>query len=113
NGLAQVAPAAVAEHVRGAQIGLGSVTLKDHEGLQLGAGNYAKEMNGAQLGVANIAGKVSGAQIGLFNHAESLRGIQIGLVNHAEDGGIVPWSVLLNMGFNSEPDGRRDVAIAK
>jgi hypothetical protein len=113
HGLAQVGGAAVAEHARGAQIGVVTMALEDGAGLQLGAANMSEEMSGAQVGVVNMAKKVRGVQIGVVNHAESLRGLQIGLVNHAEEGGVIPWSAVLNMGFGSDGDEGSDTPIVK
>lgn len=93
-----------------AQIGGAAVTLKEANGLQIGAGTYAATIHGAQLGVANIGGKVNGVQIGLVNHAESLKGVQIGLVNHATTGAIAEWTSILNIGFGA-PDNA--VALAR
>lgn len=114
-GLAQITGGAnIAGEVRGLQIaGFGNVTLGTHEGAQIATLNYAKEISGAQIGLANGAANVSGIQIGLFNHAKRLRGLQIGLVNHAEEGGLLPWSGIINMGFGPDDSSSSPRAVAR
>jgi hypothetical protein len=56
---------------------------------------------------------VRGLQVGLVNHASSLRGVQVGLVNHAEEGGLLPWTGLLNIGFGEGGDEPAVVAWSK
>lgn len=65
----------------GFQVGLSTQSLK-HNGVQIGAYNYAKEtFKGVQFGGYNRSGAVNGIQIGIYNNAKFLRGIQIGLWN--------------------------------
>ncbi len=114
-GLAQITGGAnIAGEVRGLQIaGFGNITLGSHEGAQIATVNYAKEISGAQIGLANAAENVAGIQIGIFNHAKRLRGLQIGLVNHAEEGGLLPWSGIINMGFGPDDSSSSRATVAR
>jgi hypothetical protein len=62
--------------------GLLNVSSGYMRGLQLGAYNYADELNGAQIGVFNVAeAHPKGWQIGLVNYTKDNEGHKIGLVN--------------------------------
>ena len=62
--------------------GLLNVSSGYMRGLQLGAYNYADELNGAQIGVFNVAeAHPKGWQIGLVNYTKDTEGHKIGLVN--------------------------------
>ena len=62
--------------------GLLNVASGDMRGMQLGAYNYADELNGLQFGVFNVAtSHPKGWQIGLLNYSKDTGGRKIGLVN--------------------------------
>jgi hypothetical protein len=96
------------------QIGGAALAFGEHQGLQIAAATFAKDIDGAQIGIVNMGKHVKGLQVGVVNHADSLRGVQIGLVNHAEEGGVLPWTGVLNIGFgegDEDPSfSRRSVA---
>ena len=68
-------------------------------GMQAGVVNMAGDVRGAQIGFSNNAGDVSGMQIGVINVAQNVSGIQIGLINVIADNGMLPVSVLVNVGL--------------
>lgn len=111
-GLAQLGAANFSKRSTGIQLGLASLSFREHTGVQLGAGyNYAREVAGAQVGFVNRARSVKGVQIGIYNETDNLEGVQIGLVNHAEDG-LLPWTGIVNVGFG-DGGGDDDVARAR
>jgi hypothetical protein len=93
-----------AERVAGAQVGVVTLAMKEHNGVQFGLLNLVTSgtENGVQVGMVNSTNHIRGVQIGLFNFATKLQGVQIGLVNRAARGGILPWSALLNVGFGDD-----------
>lgn len=59
----------------------------DYNGLQVAAGNFARNLSGIQLGLVNSNGDSAGLMAGICNFSTAFSGIQFGLVNRcAEDG---------------------------
>lgn len=71
----------------GMQSGFYNQIGKDGLGFQWAAMNYAKQsFTGVQLGVGNITARsVDGMQVGFINRAGTLRGVQIGAFNYTAD----------------------------
>lgn len=84
---ALVAPLTLTERtMSGAALGMVHVATAPVVGAQLGAGNFASELQGLQIALLNVGGPVSGAQIGVVNVATGdVKGAQLGLVNVNRD----------------------------
>ena len=62
--------------------GLLNVSSGEIQGMQVGAYNYADQLNGLQLGVFNVAtSHPRGWQVGLLNYTKDTEGHKIGLLN--------------------------------
>jgi hypothetical protein len=104
-GLAQVGVVTMGETHTGLQLGVVNLVKEEQNGAQVGVANFASEKeNGVQLGVTNYARRLTGVQVGLFNRTDSLHGVQLGLANYARSGGMVPFSVIVNVGFGDASD---------
>src|SRR6185503_8745450 len=78
-------------------------------GIQLAAGiNLAtRSMQGLQIGLGNLAGEVDGSQIGFYNVASTSTGLQLGVINFAGTNTGIPFGVI-----NLSPNNGRLKAVA-
>ena len=99
----------------GFDLGLGNHLTGNMTGVQWGAvnivgGSFAGwqngfvnintgEIQGLQWGAFNSAGRINGLQLAIVNYAERANGVQIGLVNIIKEGGMFPFMVIANWGF--------------
>ena len=67
--------------------------------------NYTTgEFEGFQWGGVNYAGRINGLQLGLVNYAERANGVQVGLINIIKEGGMFPFMIIANWGFEQARD---------
>jgi hypothetical protein len=99
----------------GFDLGLGNHLTGDMKGVQWGAVNIVGgsfvgwqsafvninkgEIQGLQWGGFNSAGRINGLQVAIVNYAERANGVQIGLINIIKEGGMFPFMVIANWGF--------------
>ncbi|MGB2579788.1 hypothetical protein AAIR98_001707 [Elusimicrobium simillimum] len=76
-------------YMKGLQIAVANINMRESSGLQLGAFNFSSvyhasgAFNGAQIGFINRTNLIDGVQIGFFNTTTVLTGVQIGVFNYA------------------------------
>jgi hypothetical protein len=101
--------------MKGFDLGLGNHLTGDMTGVQWGAVNIVGgkfvgwqsgfvsintgEVEGLQWSAFNSAGRINGLQIAIVNYAERANGVQIGLVNIIKEGGMFPFMIIANWGF--------------
>ena len=98
----------IANHVKGpmegVQWGVANLT-ETMSGWQYGLVNYTeREFEGFQWGGVNYAGRINGLQLGFVNYAERANGVQVGLINIIKEGGMFPFMVIANWGFEQTRD---------
>jgi hypothetical protein len=94
----------VAGHMEGVQWGWVNIT-ESMVGWDYGLVNYTKgEFEGFQWGGVNYAGRINGLQLAVVNYAERANGVQVGLINIIKEGGMFPFMIIANWGFEQTRD---------
>lgn len=57
----------------------------DFHGVQIGAGNFARELSGLQFGLVNNNSGASGLMLGACNYSKDFSGLQVGIANYCDD----------------------------